>query len=282
MRTDLVNWIKTIKETHNLKQIHDQLTKTGYVKSNMFDELSEVFGLDIVTEFFNSIETPVITLNNKEFPDVKLNSKNSIIIDGRVCRVLFELKLPRVVMVDNFISDMECQKIIELAHPRIDRSMVVDNQAPGKSKTDSVRTSSGMFFKKQETDLISEIENRIVEFVNWPLSNHESFQVLNYLPGQEYKPHNDYFDISTESGQLITKRGGNRLGTVILYLNNCPEGGGTIFPESGLELKPIKGCAVFFGYPTHNKDSKTLHGGSPVITGEKWIAVKWLRQREFI
>lgn len=278
MRLDLVNWIKQIKETHTLKQTYDQLVKTGYVKQNMIRELEEVYGIKETQDFFNTLDTPV----NVPYPDVKLNNRNTIIIDGRVCRVLFELKLPRVIMVDNFLSTMECQQLISMAEPRINRSLVVDRDTSGKSKLDSVRTSSGMFFHKQENHLISEIESRIAEFTNWPVSNHEAFQILNYQPGQEYKPHNDYFDTSTEAGKFITKRGGQRVGTVILYLNNCPEGGGTIFPESGLELKPAKGCAVFFGYPTHNRESKTLHGGSPVISGEKWIAVKWLRQNEFI
>jgi prolyl 4-hydroxylase len=278
MRKELVDWILKVKETHTLKQTYEYLLKTGYVKNNMVEELSEVYGTIEVISFFNSLEEP----NTIPYPDVKLNNSNTVIIDGRVCRVLFELKLPRVVMIDNFLSTMECQQLISMAEPKLNRSSVVDKESVGKSKIDLVRTSSGMFFHKQENHLISEIENRVAHFTNWPVSNHEAFQVLKYEPGQEYKPHNDYFDTTTEAGRVITKRGGQRVGTVILYLNNCPEGGGTIFPESGLELKPAKGCAVFFGYPTHNKESKTLHGGSPVIKGEKWIAVKWLRQDKFV
>lgn len=278
MREDLVNWIRQIKETHTLRQTYQQLLKTGYVKENMIEELRVVYGEVQVNEFFKSLEKTIDIAH----PDVKLYNKNQIIVDGRVCSVMFEMKLPRVVMVDNFISNTECEELVNLAEPKINRSLVVDRENVGKSKLDSVRTSSGMFFAKRENALITELENRIANFTNWSVENQESFQILNYKPGEEYKPHNDYFDENTEAGRVITKRGGQRVGTVILYLNNCPEGGGTIFPESGLELKPIKGCAVFFGYPTHNKASKTLHGGSPVITGEKWIAVKWLRQREFV
>jgi prolyl 4-hydroxylase len=27
--------------------------------------------------------------------------------------------------------------------------------------------------------------------------------------------------------------------------------------------------------------TRTLHGGAPVLEGEKWVATKWLREREF-
>lgn len=278
MNNQLVEWIKHSNTVNTLQQVYDQLIKTGYVKSNIYEELVQVYGSKTIEEFFTALEPKLNTL----YPDVKLDNKNFILIDGRVCRVLFEMKLPRVIMVDNFLSDKECRDIMELSTPRLIRSKVVDRSDPGKSKLDDVRTSAGMFFTKGENALISEIENRISIFSNWPVENQEGFQVLKYEPGQEYKPHNDYFDGNTEKNQPILKRGGQRLGTVILYLNNCPEGGGTIFPESGLELKPAKGCAVFFGYPTYNKESKTLHGGSPVIKGEKWIAVKWLRQEKFV
>lgn len=282
MRKELVDWIQLTKVTHSLEQIYNQLIKTGYVKSNMEQELVEVFGAEDVQALFKRLDKLTSLQKPSEYPDVITDNKSYLIIDGRVCHILFELKLPRVVMVENFISDEECRNLINLATPKLDRSTVVDRDNVGKSKKDEIRTSSGMFFSKNENSLISELEERIATFTNWSSERQESFQILNYLPGQEYKAHNDYFDTSTDAGKEIIKRGGQRLGTVILYLNNCPEGGSTLFPESGLEVKPVKGCAVFFGYPTHDSRSKTLHSGMPVIKGEKWIAVKWLRQNEFI
>ena len=47
------------------------------------------------------------------------------------------------------------------------------------------------------------------------------------------------------------------------------------------EVAPKRGNAVFFSYERPHPSTKTLHGGSPVIAGEKWIATKWLREREF-
>jgi prolyl 4-hydroxylase len=67
---------------------------------------------------------------------------------------------------------------------------------------------------------------------------------------------------------------------VVIYLNEPEEGGGTSFPEARLRIQPRKGNAVFFSYAQPQAHTPTLHGGDPV-RGEKWIATKWLREREF-
>jgi prolyl 4-hydroxylase len=67
-----------------------------------------------------------------------------------------------------------------------------------------------------------------------------------------------------------------------MYLNTPEGGGGTTFPEVGLEVAPVRGNAVFFSYTRAHPSTKTLHGGAPVLAGEKWVATKWLREREFI
>jgi prolyl 4-hydroxylase len=38
---------------------------------------------------------------------------------------------------------------------------------------------------------------------------------------------------------------------------------------------------VFFSYDRPHPATRTLHGGAPVIEGEKWVATKWLRERRF-
>jgi prolyl 4-hydroxylase len=67
-----------------------------------------------------------------------------------------------------------------------------------------------------------------------------------------------------------------------MYLNEPQQGGGTTFPDAGLEVAPQRGNAVFFSYDRPTPATRTLHGGAPVIVGEKWVATKWLREREFV
>jgi prolyl 4-hydroxylase len=66
-----------------------------------------------------------------------------------------------------------------------------------------------------------------------------------------------------------------------MYLNDPVIGGGTTFPDVKLEVAPVKGNAVFFSYERAHPVSRTLHGGAPVVEGEKWVATKWLREGVF-
>jgi prolyl 4-hydroxylase len=68
---------------------------------------------------------------------------------------------------------------------------------------------------------------------------------------------------------------------VVMYLNEPTRGGGTTFPDIGLEVAPVRGNAVFFSYNRPHPGTLTLHGGAPVLEGEKWVATKWLRERVF-
>lgn len=115
-----------------------------------------------------------------------------------------------------------------------------------------------------------------------PVNHGEGIQILNYANGGEYKPHFDYLP-DNEGGQANMQKGGQRIITIIMYLNNVITGGATIFPEINLNIYPKKGSALYFSYYSTNGevDPLTLHGGSPVIVGEKWIATKWIREQPY-
>ena len=152
----------------------------------------------------------------------------------------------------------------------------------GSSEVNAARTSDGMFFERGESDLIRRVEARIANLLRWPLDHGEGLQVLRYSPGAEYQPHYDYFDPGHVSTPGILKRGGQRVATLVIYLNTPVAGGSTIFPDIGLDVAPVKGNAVFFSYDRPHPSTQTLHGGSPVVEGEKWVATKWLRQGVFV
>jgi prolyl 4-hydroxylase len=199
--------------------------------------------------------------------------------DRQVC-VLQQMYNPRVVVFGGLLSDEECTALIELAKPRLARSLTVSTKTGGE-EINADRTSNGMFFQRGENELVSRIEARIGRLVNWPVENGEGLQVLHYVPGTEYKPHYDYFDPAEPGTPSILKRGGQRVGTLVMYLGEPEKGGGTSFPDVHLEVAPRRGNAVFFSYERPHPSTKSLHGGAPVIAGEKWIATKWLRERRF-
>ncbi|XP_077221438.1 putative prolyl 4-hydroxylase 3 [Tasmannia lanceolata] len=203
---------------------------------------------------------------------------------------------PRVFVYHNFLSKDECNYLIELAKPHMEKSTVVDS-ATGRSKDSRVRTSSGMFLNRGRDKIIRDIEKRISDFTFIPVEHGEGLQILHYEVGQKYEPHFDYFN-----DEFNTKNGGQRIATVLMYLSDVEEGGETVFPstkvnsssvpgwnelsecaKSGISVKPRMGDALLFWSmrPDASLDLLSLHGGCPVIRGNKWSSTKWLRVNEY-
>ena len=202
-------------------------------------------------------------------------------LDGgdREVRVLSTMLLPRVVVLGGLLSDEECDAMIELARPKLARSTTVEPDSGG-DMVHPDRTSFGMGFARGENALCARIEARIARLLDWPVDHGEALQVLKYGPGAQYKPHHDYFDPAMPGSEVLLRRGGQRVASVVMYLNTPERGGATVFPESHLEVAAVKGNAVFFSYDRPHPMTRTLHGGAPVLAGEKWILTKWLRVRE--
>jgi prolyl 4-hydroxylase len=189
---------------------------------------------------------------------------------------------PRIVLLRNFLNQKECDHLISQATPRLARSDVINEELGGEGIIDDVRTSQGMFFDDRGTDsVIRRIEEKISHLTMMPVNYGEIIQVLRYAPGQEFQPHHDYFDSTTIGGKEALENGGQRMATLIMYLNTVEKGGETIFPEIDLKVTPKKGNAVLFYncQPDGKEDPLTLHGGAPVLQGTKWIATKWIHSR---
>ncbi len=209
-------------------------------------------------------------------------SGNTVDVDGHAIRVALEVERPHVVVYDGLLSDAECSALIAMADQRLSRSTVVDDDSGGlKEHVD--RTSAGGCFARGENPLVTAIEARIATLLNWPVSHGEGLQVLRYTVGGEYKAHFDFFDADKPGGAVHLAQGGQRVGTLIMYLSDVDAGGATHFPKLGLHVRPRRGSAVYF----ENTDPRgavlpnSLHAGAPVLGGVKYIATKWLRERPY-
>ncbi|MBU2410714.1 MAG: 2OG-Fe(II) oxygenase, partial [Gammaproteobacteria bacterium] len=200
---------------------------------------------------------------------------------GRRVEVLQTLRNPRVIVFGNLLSREECEQLIAAAKLRLARSLTVETQTGGETLNVD-RTSDGMFFERGENAVVATLEQRIAALLQWPLEFGEGLQILRYQPGAQYRPHYDYFDPNEPGTPTILRRGGQRLATLVMYLQEPEHGGGTTFPDIGLEVAPKRGTGVFFSYDRPDPATRTLHGGAPVISGEKWVATKWLRERKFV
>ncbi len=190
---------------------------------------------------------------------------------------------PEVYICNHFLSNEECNHIIRLALPTLSRSTVVDASSK-EGKIDSRRTSKGTFLSRKSNDrTLKKIQKQAALVTGIPVKNGEDIQVLHYSIGGEYQPHFDFFSPSSKGEKFHLDRGGQRVATLIIYLNTVEEGGETIFPKIKTKIKPEKGKALlFYNVDDSGKvNSHSFHGGLPVIAGEKWIATLWLREKEF-
>ena len=213
---------------------------------------------------------------------VRLPEGNVIRTLDRDVRVLARLSKPVIAVLDQVLDEQECETFKQLAASRLARSKVVENGS-GKHTVMDYRTSDGAYFPRDENAFITRIEQRVAALMNWPAANGEGFQVMRYGIGGEYRPHYDYFLPSDVGSAMHLKHGGQRVSTLIIYLNDVEEGGETLFPAINFSYVPRKGQALYFEYCNQAGvlDPLTLHGGAAVKRGEKWIATQWMREGEF-
>jgi prolyl 4-hydroxylase len=207
------------------------------------------------------------------------------VLDGgdRRVDVLARLERPTLALLGNLLDAAECAELIAFGAPRLEPVRVVDPES-GKDVIDELRNSEGVFFHFAETPLIARIERRIEHITGIPAENGEGIQLLRYRPGAQHTPHFDFLSSAIEKNRKSIERSGQRIATLIMYLNNVEAGGETLFVESGLSVLPRKGNALYFQYGNRlgQTDAASAHAGTPVRAGEKWIATKWLHPRRFI
>lgn len=188
----------------------------------------------------------------------------------------------RVFMIENFLSNDEIEHLIAVAAPKMTRSMVIE-PVTGQGKQSDYRTGmTGMLARGQDL-IIKEIESRIASVARVRTQQLEFLNVNRYDVGDEFKPHTDWFAPNAPQLAPQLKFGGQRIASMLVYLNEPEEGGETTFDELGLKVKPVKGAALFW----HNvkesgePDPLTLHCGKPVLKGSKIALTCWIRERAF-
>lgn len=195
----------------------------------------------------------------------------SKIITDREIDIVTRLEEPLIVVLGNVLSHEECEELIRLSTDKMKRSKI------GMTREENeLRTSSSMFIEESENEIVARVKKRISAIMNIPIEHGEGLQILQYTPGQQYKAHYDFF---SSSSKMVNN---NRISTLVMYLNEVEQGGETFFPKLNFSVTPKKGMAVYFEYFYNDQtlNDLTLHGGAPVITGEKWVATQWMRKQQ--
>lgn len=197
--------------------------------------------------------------------------------------VSLRLARPALALLEGVLSPQECAQFIALGRGRLRPSTVLD-PASGRDVVAAHRSSEGMFFLPQETPFVAAIERRLAALMNCPLRNGEGLQLLHYHPGAGSAPHYDFLTPGSAANDASLARSGQRVSSLVIYLNDVERGGETVFPEVGLAVTPRTGHAVHFEYANSRGDVDLLsvHAAAAVEVGEKWVLTKWVRERPFV
>jgi prolyl 4-hydroxylase len=217
------------------------------------------------------------------YGESRIGSANVFAADGRRARVAARLAQPAVAVLDGVLDPAECDQLMEMARQRLRPSTIVD-PASGKDTVSMTRTSEGMFFRLAENELVARIDRRLSELMQLPLEHGEGLQVLRYPPGAASMPHYDFLMPTNDHNRQSLARSGQRVATMVIYLNDVDDGGETVFPEAGFSVAPRRGSAVWFEYCNDEGqvDARSLHSGAAPVAGEKWVVTKWMRQWRFV
>lgn len=261
------------------------------IKSNCTESKFKIFWIVVIT-----VSIIVVSFLGGYY--FSKSSIPKIIIDPHKCLSVYEesprsqespmspmiiqqvLDSPRIVLIHDFLSENECNSLIQKAEPRFMPSTVQLDE----NKVSPKRTSMSTHFLKNEDSIIQSIENRAAILSGLPQVNIEPLQIVKYLPGQCYKEHYDFFPPDAVGSTQAMKKTGQRLVTLFVYLNNLPEddqGGSTNFSKLGIQFKPRKGTAVMFWNvkPDGKEDYLLLHAGEPPQKSIKYGLNIWIRQR---
>jgi prolyl 4-hydroxylase len=177
--------------------------------------------------------------------------------------------------VADFLSPAECARLIAMIDMVAKPSTVFD-----LDYSDGYRTSYSGDVDPHDP-FVRKIERRIDDLLGIEPTWGETIQGQRYMPGQEFKPHHDWFHPNTSYWERETGKGGQRAFTAMVYLNNVEAGGTTDFAELGMSIEPKQGVLLLWNnaLPDGMPNRATLHAGTPVAEGVKYVITKWYRVR---
>ncbi|WP_262693021.1 2OG-Fe(II) oxygenase [Kordiimonas aestuarii] len=188
-------------------------------------------------------------------------------------------QFPQVAVRQGFLPAPLCDYMITAGLAHLGAATVHD--ADAGETVDNTRTNSFANFRLLEADLITlSVNARIMNAMGHLHDHGDPLSLLQYKTGQSYAPHFDFFDPAFPAHRPHLEKGGQRVKTGLLYLNDGYSGGATCFHHAGLAHVGERGSFLEFSNVNQHgePDRATLHSGEPPKNGIKWILSKWARE----
>lgn len=179
----------------------------------------------------------------------------------------------QLYVCQNFLSDKDCDFLIDKINGNARPSTLYEG-----TEQEGYRTSSSCDVDPYDPE-IQRINAAIADLLGIPLDHSEIIQGQRYEVGQEFKQHHDYFFVEQPYWMDEARNGGQRTWTAMAYLNIPEEGGATAFPTLDYAVEPRRGMLLIWNnmLPDGKPNINTLHAGTPVVKGTKYIITKWFR-----
>jgi prolyl 4-hydroxylase len=177
----------------------------------------------------------------------------------------------------NIISAEETEYILKKSENKYKNSVTVGGH------NSNIRKSQTAWLSKVDP-IIKNIISRVCDLTNTPFENAENLQVVKYEKDGYYNEHFDSVANTTGNSKFFLSQGGHRIITMLIYLNDDFDEGGTRFIVLNKDIKPPKGYGILFHTLDKNNKKchpKSLHAGLPIKSGNKYIANIWIRENKY-
>mmetsp|Transcript_27443 Transcript_27443/g.26251 ORF Transcript_27443/g.26251 Transcript_27443/m.26251 type:complete len:295 (-) Transcript_27443:442-1326(-) len=176
---------------------------------------------------------------------------------------------PPIFEIDDFLSAKVCDEFIE----RTEKEGLAIPSQTFRAGSGSTRTSSTAYLPYS---LVPELLDGVNRLTGFPITTFEEPQVVSYEIGQQFSWHLDSIPKSLQDSS------GNRIATVIVYLNDVKSGGATCFKDLDIQVKPQKGKALLFfpSFADGSPDDRVMHAGQ-VAMDTKYITQIWIHERDY-
>jgi prolyl 4-hydroxylase len=183
-----------------------------------------------------------------------------------------------IFIVRDVLSENDCANLVRLIDlDRVPSGLLAPTGDP------EFRTSESCNLNPDNPTVVA-IEAKIHAVMGIDPVHGETIQGQRYAVGQQFKAHHDFFYANADYWPEMARTGGQRTWTSMVFLNEPESGGETLFEKAGVKVTPRRGNMLTWnnlgvdGMP----NTFSLHRGTPVTSGVKYIITKWYRERPWI